>query len=208
MISEATEDRTPIYAESFFGGFQVDVSIGENPYRQTTFPTGSHYTAVSYDLGMVYISASTPNAEACYRWISELMRHPELFGSMPSRDSYLEDPAYAASQSPETLAAYTRFADLMEQPNTISVASLFRGDFALMIPQRWLNQAFDEYVMRDGDLDAALAEAQAKTDQYLACVATIPPFDPTIQTQQDYTGLFRDCAVSIDPEAEALFPPQ
>src|SRR5690606_4010720 len=89
---------TPIYTDTLspfsFNRFQFQQQNTDfvDPYRITSYPTGSQYTPVTYSIGTAYISATSPIPDACYRWISTLGEHPELFMAMPARRSQLNNP--------------------------------------------------------------------------------------------------------------------
>lgn len=211
MMSGETVD--PIYTESL-NGFSVrmgrggpESENGEDAYRMTTYPSGSQYNAVSYDLGTAYISAATQNADACYRWISAIASQPELFSAMPARRSFINDPAFTASQGADTIAIYNAFDQLMSAPNTINFQTPFGGDTnpGNFIVELWLNRAFDNYVLQDADLNTELADAQNFISAYLQCEANIPPFDATAQDHDAYTQQFMDCAGLVDPSVSSMF---
>ena len=203
--------QDPIYTEAL-NGFTFREVIGgvskPDPYRMTTYPTGQQYATVSYDMGTAYISATTQNADACYRWISTIAQHPELFSSMPARRSIINDPAFAASQGADTAAIYNQFSTLMSDPNTINLQSPFSGanNPGNFILEFWLDRAFDHYVLKDADLDFELAEAQGYATAYQQCIANLPPFDATTQTQISYFQQFTGCATSVDSSLSSLFP--
>lgn len=199
----------PIYTESLNAfSFQFGAAPGsatKDGYDLTTYPSGSQYNAVSYDVGTGYISANTQNPDACYRWISTLANHPELFSAMPARRSLITDPAFAASTDASTIALYQRFDAVMADPNTINFQSPFGGGTnpADFIVEYWLFKAFDNYVLRDADLEAELETAQTFGVAYQECVVSIPPRDPD-QELFAYFRQFLECAAKIDPELGAL----
>jgi ABC-type glycerol-3-phosphate transport system substrate-binding protein len=206
------EQQDAIYTDSLNGfGFREIVSVGdtgENPYRITTYPQGQ-YSTISYDMGTAYISATTQNAEACYRWISTLAQHPELFSGMPARRSVINSAEFVTTQGADTAAIYNKFDALMSDPNTLNFQSPFAGgadpgDFLLEL---WLNRAFDSYVLEDADLDTELTESQTYATAYLECVANIPPFDAAVQDRPAYMQQFFGCASSADPEIGMMFGP-
>jgi ABC-type glycerol-3-phosphate transport system substrate-binding protein len=211
VASGGPEDRAPIFTQSFGGfGFNVEITVGgpsSDPYRYTTYPVGNQFSAVTYSMGTAYISASTPNPEACYRWISTVARHPELFSAMPARRSLLNDPAVTAEQTPDETAFYNRFDVLLQDPATLALPSAFSGASpASFLLQRWLNNAFDSYVLRDGDLETELATAETYTKGFLECIALIPPYDPAVQDQLSYIGQYFDCATQVDPSFVSPLP--
>jgi ABC-type glycerol-3-phosphate transport system substrate-binding protein len=196
-----------IYPESFFGFFGGPVGEQqENPYRMTTFPSGTDYTPLSLEVGTAYINATTQNPDACYRFIMELSQHPELFSGMPARYSVLNDPAYTSTQSADVLETYSRIAELATQPNTIIFPSLRGGNIENFLVQYWLNQAMDNYVLNDADLETELSDAQQHATAYQECIVGIPPFDPAQGSREEYVGQIQQCATLADPDLTSLFP--
>jgi len=180
--------------------FVQEEIVGNNPFRLTTYPQGTQYTTVSYNVGTAYISVNAQNPEACYRWLSELSRHPELFSAMPARRSLINDPAVTASQSPDTIALYNQIDSLLSQPNVIALPSGLGGSPADMWVQNWLNRAFDRYVQEDANLEDELAQAEMFAKDYQQCAAAIPALDPASeQNPRDYFQQFMDCATAVDP---------
>jgi len=205
-----SEEQDAIFSESL-NGFRFRIEVGQdngdNPYRMTTFPRGSQFSAAAYSVGTAYISATTQNAEACYRWISQLAQHPELFSGMPARRSLINDPTYAASQGADVVATYNQFDQLLQDPNTIAFPSAFGGASpATFLLQFWLNRAFDNYVLHDADLQTELTNAQTYAQGYQQCIASIPPLDPATQDRGDYFGQFVNCATQVDPSMASFFP--
>lgn len=208
----------PIYNETLspfsFNRFQFqgEGAETEDPYRITSYPAGSQYTPVTYSIGTAYISASSLNPEACYRWISSLSEHPELFMAMPARRSQLNNPEMVAALGVDLSAFYQQYEAQLQAPNVIEFTSAFGGgntspgDF---ITQFWLNRAMDRYVMEDANLETELAEAGLFASDYQTCIADIPPFDPANFTNQEeqinYFRQFTDCAISVDPSMEEIF---
>lgn len=184
-----------------------------DPYRLTTYPTGSQYTPVSYDIGTAYISANAENPEACYRWIATLAQHPEVFNAMPARRSLIDATNVTMSQGQNLVDIYRQIDGLMQQPNAVIFPSQFGGSGDntpnSFIVQFWLNRAFDRYVLEDADLETELTEAQANAQAYLECAAAIPAFDPAEfdnqAAQVEYYQQFGECATAIDPSMEPLF---
>jgi ABC-type glycerol-3-phosphate transport system substrate-binding protein len=184
-----------------------------DPYRLTTYPTGNQFTPISFDIGTAYITANAENPEACYRWISTLAQHPEVFSAMPARRSLLDASNLTMSQGQDLVEVYRLLDGLMQQPNALVFPSQFSGGGDntpnAFIVQYWLNRAFDRYVLEDADLEIELADAEANALTYLECAATIPPFDPALYESQaeqiEFYQQFGECATAIDPSLEPLF---
>jgi ABC-type glycerol-3-phosphate transport system substrate-binding protein len=178
-------------------------------YQLTTYPTGTSFSAASYDIGTAYINSSSQNPEACYRWISYLGQHPDMFSGMPARMSQINDSNIAAAQGADATAFYKQMATAISDPNTVIFPSVFGGgnnspsNFLL---QFWLNRAFDNYVLKDGNLENDLNDAQTYAKDFLECTAAIPPYDAASgQNQQEYNRQYTDCATKADPTLSSLF---
>ncbi len=179
-------------------------------YQLATFPQGTQYSAVSYDLGAAYISANTPAIEPCYRFISAIANKPDLFTQgMPVRRSQLTSPELITAQGQAAADFYSAMDRLMQQPNTILIPSSFQaatdlnsiGDLLITI---WLYRTFDRYVLEDADLQIELEDAQTFASAYQGCAADIPP----ASAEDNIIGYLRqyiDCAVQIDPSLAPLF---
>jgi ABC-type glycerol-3-phosphate transport system substrate-binding protein len=171
---------------------------GSAKYKFTTYPTGTKFSAASYNVGTTYISATSQNPEACYRLISMIARTPELFSSMPARRSLI-----GGSTAADLSALYNSIDAILKDPDTISFPSGFAGGGAgRQVLEYWLYDAFDKYVLKDGDLEAALRDAETFAKGFQECLAKTPPPDPAAQSSPDF---FRDqqCASKIDPRLKA-----
>ncbi len=192
-------ERAPIYS-SAFSAFGFGPENENDPYRLTTYPTGTSYNGATYSIGTAYVSAISQNPEACYRWLSTLSRHPELFLGMPARLSLLDDPAVTATQKPDETAFYKQFAALLQDPNTISFPSLLSSASpSTFLIQRWIDKAFDNYVLHDGDLSADLATAETYVKAFTECTDALSPDDQKNQLK------YIDCAGKADPNTKSLF---
>lgn len=186
------------------------------PYHLTTFPRGNTGTPVSFELGTAYIRADTPAAEACYRWISFIASRPALFNAMPARRSLLTDAEFTASQPSMALDFYAAYAELLNDPNLVSVATpslAFGGTSGAWLEVVWINQALDAYVLEGKPLEDGLLRAEQNITAFRECTAGIEPFDPTSTTDgelvQAYFQQFNDCATAVDASLAPRFaPPQ
>lgn len=194
------------------GGDNEEANADLNsPMRTVGLPTGTTYSPAAYDISGMYISANTTHAEACYRFISFLAQHFELFEGMPARQSVISDPALASSQGADKIAFYQQIANLLSQPNTIIFPTQIAGGPGAFIESYWLNRAFDRYVLEDADLDAELAEAQTFTNEYRTCSSTIEPIQFGAGQGggqgnfQEYMGQIQECITQADPTATGFF---
>lgn len=181
-----------------------------SPMRTVGLPTGTTYSPAAYDIGAMYISANSTHAEACYRFISFMAQHFELFEGMPARQSVINNPDLAASHGADKVAFFQQMASLLAQPNTIIFSTQFAGGPGAFIEGYWLNRAFDRYVLEDADLEAELTEAQNFTTEYRACSAAVEPVefgqgqgDPA--AIQQYIEQIQQCIVQVDPTATGFF---
>jgi ABC-type glycerol-3-phosphate transport system substrate-binding protein len=183
----------------------------ENTYRLTTYPRGSQFTPISYNLGLAYIGADTLNPEACYRWISTIAQHPELFMGMPVRRSMLASPDLIASQGEDVIAAYRMFDASLQDPNAIIVPSQNSGSAyaGSWIEQRWINKVFDNYVLEDSDLEADVAQTVDNIEVYRACLESLGEFDAAIYDTPEKSQAFWEdqtrCAITIEPELAEMY---
>lgn len=206
---DSADDRPTISPSLPLGDVEVTIGGGQqaNPYRSVAYPTGSQYSAVSFNMGVGYINAASANPEACYSWLSTIAQHPELFNGMPVRRSLINSPALTASQGANSVALYQQLDSLLQKPNTLIMPSLIGADsFGGFLFQYWLNKAFDAYVLDDADLESALADSQALAQAFQQCVANLPPFDPTATDAQTYNAQVATCARTVDPETSSFFP--
>ncbi len=206
-------DEAAIYTDTL-NSFTLRGRFGPNtsttsttdPYKPTTYPKGATYNAMSYTIGTAYVSARSQNPEACYRWISAVSKRPDLFSAMPARRSLINNPAIV--QGSDTMALYNQVDVLLQDPNTMSIPALFAGSggsvTGFLLPH-WLYEAFDAYVLNDGDLDTALKDAQGYAKAFSDCAGSIPPFDPSTQNVRDYNQQYAQCALKADPRLKSLF---
>jgi len=187
-----------------FGGRIAAAASGGNAqapqYLLTTFPQGTQYSAVSYTVSAAYISASSPNAEACYRFISALSRQVELMTAMPARHSLINSPNLATAQGSNAVAFYQAMEKLMEQPNTVVFPAQGGGAGAAgnFMINAWLNRAFDRYINEGADLATELANAEVFTKGFQQCIAAIPAYTAGSGSFQQYYQQFSNCATQVD----------
>ena len=176
-------------------------------YLLTTFPVGTQFTPLAYQVGAGYIEADTLQPEGCYRWLSFISQHPELFDSMPARLSQLNAPEIAA-QGGDVVEVFQSYADLLSKPDVLvfdqyNVLNYYGG----WIEQMWLNQVFDHYVLENADLESELELAESNILTYRDCTSGVPNIDINA-SQEETLALLRQyarCAVGIDPSLESNF---
>jgi ABC-type glycerol-3-phosphate transport system substrate-binding protein len=181
-----------------------------DPTRYTVFPRGVDYTPVSYSIGTGYISATSRSPEICYRLLKAIASRSDLALGMPARSSLVEDPMLDSAVGEPVADLYRRYAEALAQPNAVFIPSAFSFDAGIsaFIEPLWIYRAFDNYVLRDGDLEADLMEAERLITEYRACVPDVGTIDllnlsplESIEIFQQFT----DCAEQIDPSLEGRF---
>ncbi len=182
------------------GGFELPEMV------TTTYPQGSTYGVIAYEITTGYISATAQNPEAAYRFLSAVSRSPQLFSGMPARQSLVYDPIVAAAQGPEVVAVYQQLDAVLRNPNTIVFPTFTGGGgraALTFIDNYWLNRAMDRYVLEDADLEFELAEAEMITKAYQECAVGIV-IDETADGQgggqRQVFEQIQQCATSVDPE--------
>lgn len=204
MVFTASK-RSPITTRSLLPpGARINTTGSDtpDPYKPVPYPKGTQYNVLSYGIDTAYISAKAQNPEACYRWISMIGQHPELFNAMPARRSLINSQSTATVQGAQTVTVYNQIDALLKDPKTVSFPSLFQGGASQVgfLVQHWLYQAFDKYVLQNGDLEVALKDAETYAQAFMQCTATISAYDPSsTQTADDYNKQYLACAVKVDP---------
>ncbi len=201
---------TPAITTNTFNQFRgqrppnPDGTTQEDTQVMTTYPEGSQYGVIAYEITTGYISATAQNPDATYRFLSLVARNPQLFSGMPARQSLVSDPSVAAAQGENVAAMYQKIDALLRSSNTIVFPTFTEGRggaATTYLVSYWLRQAFDDYVNNGADLDTALADAQATTLAYQDCVSSVT-IDTTLDVQeqrrQQFEGIAQ-CATSVDP---------
>lgn len=176
-----------------------------------TFPRGEEIIPLSYTVGAGYITAHTRHAEVCYRWLSTVAQHPELFYDMPVRHSQANTEVLTISHGPIAADIYSTFFEMLNDPNAVFVpneGSTLNYSPRTSIPEIWLDRVLDAYVLEDADLEEALTQVQAFIDEYQTCAAGIPVIDRVSASEQErqaYDQQFIDCGIDIDPSLRERF---
>jgi ABC-type glycerol-3-phosphate transport system substrate-binding protein len=205
------DSGTVLYDGPAYIGDWKEIGTEANPYIPVTYPRGSDLIPLAYGVGAGYISAQTPYAEACYRWLSTLTQHPELFDAMPARRSQADSDTILTAQGQMASDFYMSMFELMDSPQVVLVPSVFGGTSnsdGAYLAEIWFNQALDAYVLEGTDLKTALAEAQGFIDDYNSCISGVEFLDPTTTDSgawEAYYKQFTDCAMSVDPSLAPRF---
>ncbi len=202
-------DQNAITTDSLGGFRQFRGGPGanqSNPYRLVSYPSGA-YTGASYTIGTGYISATSQNPDACYRWLTFIAQHVDIFGAMPARLSQISDPAFAQTFG-ANVNFYQQYAQVLQDPKTIVFPSAGGGNASAsdFLTSNFLNRAFDNYVSKDADLDAELSDAQTYAAAFQQCVAALPPVTGSgIPGGIAINTGIRDCATQVDSTLSDLF---
>jgi hypothetical protein len=137
---------------------------------------------------VLFVSSRVEDPTACVQWIEFLTTRTDAITGIPARQSVVSSRSWQNEVGPENAAVFreslARHLDA-SQPGTASVS--FGEKFPLY---RWLQEA-SAAAAAGGDLNALLSEAQAHSEQYLACLAVSP--DPTFEGAEA-------CAEQADPD--------
>ncbi|MCC6801560.1 MAG: extracellular solute-binding protein [Anaerolineae bacterium] len=210
IVAIGADEETAITSDSL-AGFRRFIGGGPgggSDSRLVSYPTGV-YTGASFTIGTGYISATAQNPDACYRWLSYVAQHVDIFGAMPARLSQITDPAMQANYG-DNAGFYADYARILAEPTTVVFPSAAGGNSAVrdFLLQFWLNRAFDNYVLNNADLAAELADAQTYSNAYLECVSALPPSETTGGGggPGGFNSGVLDCARSADPSISSLIP--
>lgn len=147
--------------------------FGSNSAGSTTISNFTHAIAAppfgqnpptSADIRVsgLYISAATPQPEACWNWLQTLSRETaHLQGAVPARRSLATADTFLAQAAPGTAEIYQAYRPALQQP-----ADNTQPNPA--IDYYWFFRAIDR-AMQGGASERELASAQALTTQFLAC---------------------------------------
>lgn len=179
-------------------------------YDLVSFPQGQQYVPIAYNVTSGYISAQSPNAEACFRFMRSLMERPALFGGMPVLRSLLDSDEIVSSLGESAVEFYRGIDAAMTDPNAVSLGGISGtsagGETLAVI---WLFKAWDKYVADDStDLEKELQDADLFAKAYLECFAQ-GQADGTITAGAgplDGYRQWRTCAVKVDPSMESALP--
>ncbi len=207
--SPITDDSLSTYSWRFQNRANPDF---QDPSRLANFPHGSQLIPVAYGIGAAYIQNHAQSPDACYKWIADIAKRPDLLGGMPARLTQINDPTITTAQGEDVSALYQGFVDTFQQPNTITFPGQYgggSGDFSSYVEPMWLNKVFDNYVLENGDLEHDLADAETFAKAFRECASPIPKMNPEdLQTPESSTAYYKqfvECAVKIDPTMKEQF---
>lgn len=158
-----------------------ELPFNYSSYQIIGFPIGSQYRPVSYSIGTAYISVQSTDPQLCYEWIGALAQRPDLLNNFPTTLG-IPDISISVNQLGQNAGEFFDiFVSYLGMSDTIIIPE--RQDF---YETRWVNQAFDRYVLEEANLVDVLAEAQALIEAYRVCRANQPNLND------------RECAEQVD----------
>jgi ABC-type glycerol-3-phosphate transport system substrate-binding protein len=155
------------------GGMQIVIVGPDGGRRNYTraiapLPGAGAVAAASFDTSGLYISAQAQHPEVCWQWLKFLNDDVSaLGGDFPARRSLAESDVFlkqAPSGAAEVYAAYRPALD-----RAPAASGQDSGSNRPQLDLFWFFRAVDR-ALQGKDLDRELADAQAKTEQYLTCV--------------------------------------
>jgi hypothetical protein len=179
------QEDVPLVADYF----NLDEMVGDpSLYGIVTFPAGDAGMPISYRTNSSFIFSHAAFPEACYAWLRELSRHPELYEGMPAYHSVIESPTLEAVYGKTDAETFKFFAEMMDAPSALFIRpnGLEPGE------NIFLARAFDRYVLEDGDLAVELPLAAELIEAYRVCYD--PQYDPV------------DCLLKTDPTIRDEIP--
>jgi ABC-type glycerol-3-phosphate transport system substrate-binding protein len=154
------------------GGIQI-IRVGpgaegrQNYTRVLAPPPGAgQATPGSFETSGLYISAGTQQLEACWQWLKFLSADLSTLGNnFPARRSLAESADFTKKAPEGAAAVYAAYRPALNRAPASAQADSDRPQVDMF----WFFRAVDR-ALQGGDLDRELSDAQAKTEQYLACV--------------------------------------
>jgi ABC-type glycerol-3-phosphate transport system substrate-binding protein len=127
-------------------------------------------------LDVLFISSRVEDPTACAQWIEFLTTRVDVIGGVPARQSVADGRSWQNEVGPENAAVFREaLARHLAASRSNSSPVSFGERYYLFY---WLQEAAAA-AAAGGDLNTLLAEAQAHSEQYLACLASItaPTFE-------------------------------
>lgn len=172
----------------------TDASMQPNAFTtMMSAPPVGTVGLVSADISVIgyHISATASNPQACMSFISYMSRQANTnsYGNIPARKSVSNDAVFN-EQNSYAVPLRDAMAPLLKQSLTVTTDATT----AYMLEPYWLYQALDNVIIKKADLGKSLNDAQTKTNNYLACIATIDG--------SRTTPTYASCAKKADPKYE------
>jgi ABC-type glycerol-3-phosphate transport system substrate-binding protein len=197
-----------IYPDALTAVSMQQDSSKPSAYKPALYPKGTKYTGFGYIVDTGYISTQAKAPEACYRWLSTLAKHAEVFAGMPARHSMIAGLKGVAN--PDLLNLYNNADALLKDSNTIPIATLNPLSISIsdLLNQYWLYQAFDSYVLHDANLESALKDAEGYAKTFQGCIVNLPVLALSSQfADKDSTNAYIRCAEKADTRLKPILDP-
>ncbi|MAT96047.1 MAG: hypothetical protein CL608_02695 [Anaerolineaceae bacterium] len=125
---------------------------------------------------VLFVSNRVEDPTACTQWIEYLTTRTDAITAVPARQSVLNSRSWQNEVGPENAAV---FREALARHLAASEPDAELVSFGEKFPlYRWLQEAAAA-AAAGGDLNALLAQAQAHSEQYLACLSGLT--DPTFE---------------------------
>ena len=180
-----------------FGNFLLFGGPQEQPFTRAIAPPpfgDRPATADDFYARGLFISATTQHPEACWAWLKHLSTDISVLeGGFPARISVAESEAFVQQAPPGAAEVYQAYRQALQHaPNSADQRrSILRSEIDLF----WFFRAIDRALQSQAPsaspgqaLERELADAQATTERFLACVGS--------------GGAGHVCAKQVDPQYE------
>jgi ABC-type glycerol-3-phosphate transport system substrate-binding protein len=140
---------------------QFTMAMAAPPLAQAVLDTDDVSTT------SLYISAQTDKQQACWAWLRALSTTTlDGIGGFPARRSVAQSETFNQSMAGAT-AVYQAYTQALDRIGELAPGGNLPG--TPVIDYFWFYRAIDR-ALQGKDLERELAEAQALTEQYIACV--------------------------------------
>jgi len=167
-------------------------------------PRSEDITPLSYMVGVGYISATTTQPEACFRWLRAISENPTLLPGLPAITAAQNTPEYTAVRSPREVSILSAFSGALQDDNVqrLPLTSNFSGSRSTEHGTAYgqFSQAIMTVIEEDRDLETALEIAAEQIEGYYACAALIPPATTDPEDLEAFGRAHLTCLVQVDPE--------
>jgi multiple sugar transport system substrate-binding protein len=169
----------------------IGPEVGRQNYTRAIAPPpgAGKVTLKSFESGGLYISAQTQHPDVCWQWLKFLSGDVSTLGEgdFPARRSVAESDAFLKQAPAGAAEVYAAYRPALDRAPT--AGSQDGGPNWAQIDLFWFFRAADR-ALQGKDLDRELADAQAKTEQFVTCVrGGGAPLACAKQADPTYAGL-------------------
>lgn len=178
-ISDTFVTNTPIIVQKDNFTYVEMQSNAAPSYNVTSFPAGDRYQPLMIQIGAAYINPTSPNPEACFRWIQALAKKPNLFGQLTAFHTQVDDLAATVPWSSSEINYNRSIRNILQDPTVILFPdSTPYADARQPLDyteEYLLNAVFLSYLNGDENLHHLLSEAEESINDYRNCKSLIVP---------------------------------